>query len=54
MRSIRVFGIWTLLVELVHRRWHYNDKSHLNQLRYRNAENWAPLRGIDEEIPADD
>lgn len=41
----------TLLVESAHRRWHYDGKAHLDRLRYRDANNWAPLRGIDEELP---
>lgn len=45
---------WTLLIESVHRRWHYNGKAHLDRLDYPDAENWAPLRGINEEIPAED
>ena len=45
---------WTLPVESVHRRWHWDGKAHLDRLRYRDAENWAPLRGIDEEIPEED
>lgn len=43
----------TLLIEIVHRRWHYDNKAHLYRLVYRNADNWSPLRGIDEEIPDD-
>ena len=43
----------TLPVEAIHRRWHYDHKAHLDRLHYRNAENWSPLRGIDEEIPDD-
>ena len=45
---------WTLPVESVHRRWHWDGKAYLDRLRYRDAENWAPLRGVDEEIPAGD
>ena len=45
---------WTLPVESVHRRWHWDGKAHLDRLRYRDADNWAPLRGMDEELPADD
>ena len=45
---------WTLPVESVHRRWHWDGKAHLDRLVYRDAENWAPLRGMDEELPADD
>ena len=41
---------WTLLIESVHRRWHYDNKAHLENLRYRDADNWHPLRGIDEPI----
>lgn len=44
---------WTLPVESVHRRWHYDNKAHLYRLRYRDADNWAPLYGVDEKIPAD-
>ncbi len=44
---------WTLPVESVHRRWHYDNKAHLDRLRYRDADNWAPLYGVDEEIPTD-
>ena len=44
---------WTLPVESVHRRWHWDGKAHLDKLRYRDADNWHPLRGIDEEIPND-
>ena len=45
---------WTLPIDSVHRRWHYDVKAHLDRLHYRDAENWAPLRGVDEEIPTDD
>ena len=45
---------WTLPVESVHRRWHWDGKAHLDHLRYRDADNWAPLRGLDEELPAED
>ena len=45
---------WTLPVESVHRRWHWDGKAHLDRLRYRDAENWAPLRGVDEPFPDDD
>lgn len=45
---------WTLPVEEVHRRWHYGSKAHLDRLTYRDADNWALLRGIDKEIQADD
>ena len=45
---------WTLPVESVHRRWHYDNKAHLERLRYRDADNWVPLRGVDEQIPVDD
>ena len=41
---------WTLPVESVHRRWHWDGKAHLDRLRYRDADNWAPLRGEDEEL----
>ena len=44
---------WTLPVESVHRRWHWDNKAHLDRLYYRDADNWHPLRGIDEEIPDD-
>ena len=44
---------WTLPVESVHRRWHYDNKAHLNRLVYRDAANWAPLYGLDEEFPND-
>ena len=44
---------WTLPVESVHRRWHYDNKSHLDRLTYRDAENWSPLYGIDEKPPED-
>ena len=44
---------WTLPVESVHRHWHYDNKAHLNRLIYRDADNWAPLYGVDEEIPHD-
>ncbi len=44
---------WTLPIEPVHRRWHYDGKAHLDRLVYRDAENWATLRGMDEEIPDD-
>ena len=39
---------WTLPVEEVHRRWHYDNKAHLDRLHYRDADNWHPLRGVDE------
>ena len=42
---------WTLPVESVHRRWHWDGKAHLDRLVYRDADNWAPLYGVDEEIP---
>ena len=41
---------WTLPVESVHRRWHYDNQAHLDRLTYRNAENWHPLYGADEEL----
>ena len=41
---------WTLPVESVHRRWHWDGKAHLDRLVYRDAENWHPLRGVDELI----
>ena len=34
-------------------RRHYAGKAHLDLLYYRDTENWATLRGIDEEIPND-
>ena len=47
---------WTLPVEEVYRRWHYDNKSYLDNpyLLYRDADNWAPLYGVDEEIPKND
>ena len=48
------FRDWTLLAESVHRRWHLDGKAHLDRLVYRDAENWATLRGMDEEIKEDD
>ena len=45
---------WTLPVESVHRRWHYDNKAHLDRLHYRDAANWAPLYGADEGFPLDD
>ena len=45
---------WTLPVESVHRRWHWDGKAHLDRLVYRDADNWAPLRGLDEELPEED
>ena len=45
---------WTLPVESVHRRWHWDGKAHLDQLYYRDVDNWAPLYGIDEKPPRDD
>ena len=44
---------WSLPVEEVHRRWHYDNKAHLDRLRYRDADNWFPLYGADEDIPLD-
>ena len=44
---------WTLPVESVHRRWHWDGKAHLDRLVYRDAENWSPLYGIDEKPPED-
>ena len=44
---------WTLPVESVQRRWHYDNKAHLDRLIYRDANNWSPLYGMDEELPAD-
>ena len=40
----------TLPVEEAHRRWYYDNKAHLDLLIHRDADNWHPLRGIDEEI----
>ena len=45
---------WTLPVESVHRRWHYDNQAHLDRLTYRDADNWHPLYGIDEKPPEDD
>ena len=45
---------WTLPVESVHRRWHWDGKAHLDRLYYRDVDNWAPLYGIDEKPPRDD
>ena len=45
---------WTLPVESVHRRWHWDGKAHLDRLFDRDTENWAPLRGVDEPFPDDD
>ena len=45
---------WTLPVESVHRRWHWDGKAHLDRLVYGDAANWAPLRGMDEELPSGD
>ena len=42
---------WTLPVESVHRRWHWDGKAHLDRLVYRDADNWAPFYGADEDIP---
>ena len=44
---------WTLPVEEVHHRWHYDNKAHLDRLTYRDTENWSPLRGMDEKLPDD-
>ena len=44
---------WTLPVESVHRRWHWDGKAHLDRLTYRDAENWSTLYGIDEKPPGD-
>ena len=43
---------WTLPVEEVYRRWHYDNKAHLDNpyFRYRDADNWFPLYGADEPI----
>ena len=40
---------WTFPVESVHRRWHWDGKAHLDRLRYRDADNWAPLYSTDED-----
>ena len=42
---------WSLPVEEVHRRWHYNNKSRLDspRLRHLDADNWFPLYGADED-----
>ena len=45
---------WTLPVESVHRRWHWDGKPYLDRLVYRDFDNWAPLRGEDEELPEED
>ena len=46
---------WTLPVESVHRRWHYDNKAHLDRLTYRDADNWTPLYSFGEDpIPLDD
>ena len=45
---------WTLPVESVHRRWHWDGKAHLDRLHYRDADNWSPLYGIDEKPPRED
>ena len=42
---------WTLPVESVHRRWHYDNKAHLDRLTYRDADNWSPLYSFGEEFP---
>ncbi len=39
---------WTLPIESVHRRWHYDNQARLDRLTHRNADNWHPLRGVDE------
>ena len=44
---------WTLPVESVHRRWHYDNKSHLDRLTYRDTENWSPLYSLGEKPPED-
>ena len=41
---------WTLPVESVHRRWHWDGKAHLDRLTYRDAGNWSPLYGADEDF----
>ena len=40
---------WTLPIESVHRRWHYDNKAHLDRLTYRDAENWSPLYSFGEK-----
>ena len=37
---------WTLPVESVHRRWHYDGKAHLDRLSYRDVDNWEPLYSV--------
>ena len=45
---------WTLPIESVHRRWHYDNQAHLDRLTYRDAENWSPLYSFGEDpIPMD-
>ena len=40
---------WTLPVESVHRRWHYDNQAHLDRLTYRDADNRTPLYSLDED-----
>ena len=40
---------WTLPVESVHRRWHWDGKAHLDRLHYWDVDNWAPLYSTDED-----
>ena len=44
---------WSLPVEEVHRRWHYDHKSRLDNplLSHLDPDNWFPLYGADEDIP---
>ena len=44
---------WTLPIESVHRRWHYDNQAHLDRLTYRDAENWSPLYSFGEKPPED-
>ena len=46
---------WTLPVEEVRRRWHYDNNPYMDNrfFIHRDAENWHPLYGADEEIPAE-
>ena len=37
-------------MEEFHRHWHYDNKAHLYLLIHRDANNWATLRSMDEEI----
>ena len=45
---------WTLPVESVHCRWHYDNQAHLDRLTYRDAENWSLLYSFGEKPAADD